>query len=200
MSLAFRFGTKRCRAAAVCAWLVCCIAFAAGDGTDLAVVEDRSNDEGQTLYNGIRLPSPWPPQQQSLSLEPRTPPYIVSPPEVITIDVGRQVFVDDFLVEHTTLKGRSLCRSAAVFGTIRRTNFSRCGTTPITGIATCASPRHRTASAGANRLSGQVPPTIGTLRSGVHFENAGCTASASIPPSADSMSPNAAAAIRRVRT
>jgi len=31
------------------------------------------------------------------------PPYIVSPPEVIPIDVGRQLFVDDFLIEKTSL-------------------------------------------------------------------------------------------------
>lgn len=103
MSLAFCFGTERCRAATACVWLVCCIGFGAGQVTELAVAGDRSGNEGQTLYNGIRLPSPWPPQQQSLSLEPKTPPYIVSPPEVITIDLGRQLFVDDFLTEHTTL-------------------------------------------------------------------------------------------------
>ena len=58
----------------------------------------------RTLYNGIRLPSPWPPQNDTLSLEPSPAPYLASPPEVILIDVGRQLFVDDFLVEATTLK------------------------------------------------------------------------------------------------
>lgn len=32
------------------------------------------------------------------------PPYLASPPAVITIDVGRQLFVDDFLIGETTLK------------------------------------------------------------------------------------------------
>ena len=59
--------------------------------------------EGELLYNGIRLPSAWPPQRQSLSLEPQTPAYLPSPPAVIPVDVGRQLFVDDFLIENTTL-------------------------------------------------------------------------------------------------
>ena len=35
---------------------------------------------------------------------PLLPPYLVSPSEVIPIDVGRQLFVDDFLIKHTTMK------------------------------------------------------------------------------------------------
>jgi len=58
----------------------------------------------ELLHNGIRLPSPWPPKERVLTLEPATPPYLVSPPKVIPIDVGRQLFVDDFLVEETTLR------------------------------------------------------------------------------------------------
>src|SRR5439155_21534925 len=58
---------------------------------------------GETLYNGIRLPSPWPPRIAEIPAEPVTPPYLKSPPAVIPIDVGRQLLVDDFLVEHTTL-------------------------------------------------------------------------------------------------
>ncbi|MCX6623595.1 MAG: glycosyl hydrolase family 32 [Acidobacteria bacterium] len=58
-----------------------------------------------TLYNGIRLPEVWPPKDVALSLEPPPPPpYLVTPPAVIPIDVGRQLFVDDFLIEQTTLK------------------------------------------------------------------------------------------------
>jgi len=60
--------------------------------------------EAETLYNGIELPSPWPPEGLKLTQEPpATPPYLVSPPAVIPIDVGRQLLVDDFLVESTTL-------------------------------------------------------------------------------------------------
>jgi hypothetical protein len=56
-----------------------------------------------TLYNGIRLPAPWPPRRRTLSAVPITPPYLVDPPEVIPIDLGRQLFVDDFLIEQTSL-------------------------------------------------------------------------------------------------
>ena len=61
--------------------------------------------QGETLYNGIRLPSVWPPIDHKVTLDsPVTPPYLISPPSVIPIDVGRQLFVDDFLVEKTTLR------------------------------------------------------------------------------------------------
>jgi len=59
---------------------------------------------GETLYNGIVLPSPWPPRAEKLTREPMSPPYLASPPAVIPIDVGRQLFVDDFLIEKTDLK------------------------------------------------------------------------------------------------
>lgn len=62
---------------------------------------------GEVLYNGIELPKEWPPVQAALSREPlAVPPYLVSPPEVIPIDVGRQLFVDDFLIANTTLERR----------------------------------------------------------------------------------------------
>jgi len=58
----------------------------------------------ETLHNGIVLPDPWPPTVGELTRAPlATPPYLISPPAVIPIDVGRQLFVDDFLVESTTL-------------------------------------------------------------------------------------------------
>jgi hypothetical protein len=56
-----------------------------------------------TLYNGIRPAVPWPPSYHGLSPTPVTPPYLVDRPEVVPIDVGRQLFVDDFLVEETSL-------------------------------------------------------------------------------------------------
>ena len=58
---------------------------------------------GQRLYNGIELPANWPPRVQQLSRNPITPPYLASPPNVIPIDVGRQLFVDDFLIQETDL-------------------------------------------------------------------------------------------------
>src|SRR3954471_7436576 len=58
---------------------------------------------GDTLYNGIRLPAEWPPRLRSLPADPVTPPYLTAPPDVIPIDLGRQLLVDDFLVETTSL-------------------------------------------------------------------------------------------------
>ena len=62
------------------------------------------NPDGEVLYNGIRLPKTWPPRLDKLPADPVLPPYLASPPAVIPIDVGRQLFVDDFLVEQTTLR------------------------------------------------------------------------------------------------
>lgn len=59
---------------------------------------------GEVLYNGIILPENWPPRNiSSDSFEPMPVPYLKNPPEVIPIDIGRQLFVDDFLIEETTL-------------------------------------------------------------------------------------------------
>src|SRR4030095_1486904 len=65
-------------------------------------------EPGETLYNGIVLSRPWPPRladfPTSVEKDPITPPYLISPPAVIPIDIGRQLFVDDFLIAETTLK------------------------------------------------------------------------------------------------
>lgn len=58
----------------------------------------------QELYNGIWLDANWPPSDVKLTPEPMTVPYLKSPPGVIKIGIGRQLFVDDFLIEETTLK------------------------------------------------------------------------------------------------
>lgn len=57
----------------------------------------------QILYNGITLGSPWPPRRNYPDEYPVRPPYLADPPAVIPVDVGRQLFVDDFLIDHTTL-------------------------------------------------------------------------------------------------
>jgi hypothetical protein len=56
---------------------------------------------GETLYNGIKLPTPWPPAWKEVPANLGEPPYLRSPPAVIPIDLGRQLLVDDFLVEKT---------------------------------------------------------------------------------------------------
>ena len=58
----------------------------------------------EVLYNGIVLPEQWPPKYDRPPNEPMPVPYLAKPPGVIPIDVGRQLFVDDFLVQETTLK------------------------------------------------------------------------------------------------
>ena len=58
---------------------------------------------GETLYNGIRLGDPWPPQWRYPDEHPTLPPYLADRPAVVPIDVGRQLLVDDFLIEHTNM-------------------------------------------------------------------------------------------------
>jgi hypothetical protein len=60
--------------------------------------------DGEVLYNGIVLPKPWPPRQNTLPRDPVDPPYFAQPPKVIPIDLGRQLFVDEFLIAQSTLK------------------------------------------------------------------------------------------------
>lgn len=57
------------------------------------------------IYNGIELPSQWPPQRNYVT-EIRTgmsPFYLTSKPAVVKVDVGRQLFVDNFLIATTNL-------------------------------------------------------------------------------------------------
>ncbi len=66
-----------------------------------------SENAGELLYNGIRLPKEWPPRTQDpANYAAPAVPYLDSPPAVIAIDLGRQLFVDDFLVAETTLERR----------------------------------------------------------------------------------------------
>jgi len=60
---------------------------------------------GERLYNGIVLPDAWPPRDVvPKDTAPMAVPYLKAPPKVIPIDIGRQLFVDDFLVETNTLR------------------------------------------------------------------------------------------------
>ncbi len=59
----------------------------------------------ETLSNGIELPENWPPHPKELTRAPLLePPYLKQPPKVVPIDIGRQLVVDDFLIEQTTLR------------------------------------------------------------------------------------------------
>jgi hypothetical protein len=85
--------------------------FMAATSATLACLTISAASAGEVLYNGIELPDPWPPRieqfQPADKTDPATPHYLQTPPALIPIDVGRQLFVDDFLIESTTLR-RSL--------------------------------------------------------------------------------------------
>ncbi|MDA3924257.1 MAG: glycosyl hydrolase family 32 [Kiritimatiellae bacterium] len=62
----------------------------------------------ETLYNGIVLEKD-PRDRTDMASHGERPlpvPYLDHPPEIIPIDIGRQLLVDDFLVESTTLERR----------------------------------------------------------------------------------------------
>jgi hypothetical protein len=54
------------------------------------------------LSNGIALPAGFPLQRMATQSY-QIPSYLTNPPAVIPIQAGRQLFVDDFLIEQTTL-------------------------------------------------------------------------------------------------
>jgi len=65
----------------------------------LVVIVAANFSLAESLYNGIDLPTPWPPKLEKLSRDPMPVPYLKDPPKIIPIDIGRQLFVDDFLIE-----------------------------------------------------------------------------------------------------
>lgn len=70
----------------------------------------RSRSIENALYNGIVIPDGWNHENDRYSEEPETVPYLQTPknggyaPSLIRIDKGRQLFVDDFLIEKTDLE------------------------------------------------------------------------------------------------
>ena len=58
----------------------------------------------ESPYNGIATPHIWPPQHIETDGAPLPVPYLNNSPPVIPIDTGRQLFVDDFLIEHSALR------------------------------------------------------------------------------------------------
>ena len=58
----------------------------------------------EILYNNIELPEVWPPGDMDPDdFQVMRVPYLSKPPKVIDIDVGRQLFVDDFLIEKSEM-------------------------------------------------------------------------------------------------
>ena len=63
-----------------------------------------SENQGGTLHNGIVLPEQWPPQIVDDGVRREMPlPYIEHKPSIIPVNVGRQLFVDDFLIDSTDM-------------------------------------------------------------------------------------------------
>ena len=79
-------------------------AMAASTAVPSLFFADAPKADGEVLYNGIVLPAQWPPKGKEVPANLNDPPYLHSPPAVIPIDLGRQLLVDDFLIEKTDLK------------------------------------------------------------------------------------------------
>ncbi len=81
-------------------------AVAVGFASAVAQAPDRPwhENRGERLYNGIVLPDRWPPENiDPRDTAPMPVPYLDARPPVVPIDIGRQLFVDDFLIESTNL-------------------------------------------------------------------------------------------------
>lgn len=63
----------------------------------------ETKSSGKVLYNGIILPEVWPPKND-VKYGDMDVPYLKNKPEIIPINIGRQLFVDDFLVSETNMK------------------------------------------------------------------------------------------------
>ena len=74
------------------------------DAKLLMLANKATGPKPEKLYNGIELPDQWPPRYREPSDAVMEVPYLNKKPKVIPIDLGRQLFVDDFLIEKTTLK------------------------------------------------------------------------------------------------
>jgi hypothetical protein len=73
----------------------------------------------QVLYNGITLPKQWPPRYEQPTTRREMPvPYLTNKPVVIPINVGRQLFVDDFLIKETDLKAVFSIHPIIMLGTL----------------------------------------------------------------------------------
>lgn len=83
-------------------WMMVCGASAAVPDNVCREKTPGSENRGERLYNGIVLPEVWPPNDiDPADTAPMAVPYLKSRPKVVPIDIGRQLFVEDFLVETT---------------------------------------------------------------------------------------------------
>lgn len=69
------------------------------------IVIPTPDPSSKLLYNGISLPGVWPPKNYSDNVtKGMSPTYLKDKPAVIDITIGRQLFVDDFLIASTDLE------------------------------------------------------------------------------------------------
>ena len=64
--------------------------------------------QNKKLHNGIVYPEQWPPRYEEPAVAQDMPvPYLKEKPAVIPVNLGRQLFVDDFLIAETDLQPTS---------------------------------------------------------------------------------------------
>ncbi|MGB0581325.1 MAG: hypothetical protein ACPGVU_16625 [Limisphaerales bacterium] len=54
---------------------------------------------GTTIYNGVVIPEAWPPTNAYQPNKIMNLPFLTAPPAVVNVSTGRQLFVDDFIIE-----------------------------------------------------------------------------------------------------
>lgn len=61
--------------------------------------------QNKKLHNGIVYPEQWPPRYEEPAVAQDMPvPYLKEKPAVIPVNLGRQLFVDNFLIAETDLQ------------------------------------------------------------------------------------------------
>ena len=78
------------------------------------VVPGLAIAQTEVLYNGIHLPEQWPPRYAEPQKAQDMPiPYLEQKPGVIPVNVGRQLFVDSFLIAEVIRFGQFTTTSMA---------------------------------------------------------------------------------------
>ena len=83
-------------------YIICAACFA---GCVSSSNDKTVKEKGRTLHNGIVLPEQWPPSMIDDGVRcEMSLPYISNKPTVISVNLGRQLFVDDFLIAETDME------------------------------------------------------------------------------------------------
>ncbi len=68
-------------------------------------INAQSSNEKRILVNGVEVTTNWPPEYPGEIVRKSLPvPYLDQPQKIILVNVGRQLFVDDYLIESTNLE------------------------------------------------------------------------------------------------